>query len=91
MSTEINMEKWQEKRNTDSCFNKANSHETIFVLLGRDPAAPATIRFWIHERMRLKLNLPPDSQLFDADECASTMELDGDASTRDLHDILDDI
>jgi hypothetical protein len=50
--------------------------EMLFVLLGRDKAAPATIRFWIEERIRLDRNHPDDSQLREAEECARAMERD---------------
>lgn len=43
------------KQNPDpnSCYARALPDEPRFTLLGRDPAGPATIRFWRDERMRL--------------------------------------
>jgi hypothetical protein len=50
----------------------------IFVLLARDTAAPATIRFWATERVRLKKNRPDDPQIVEALECARIMEAERD-------------
>lgn len=60
-----------------SCMNKAHERELIFVLLGRDPAAPAAIRAWIAERIRLGKNQPEDSQLLMAGIDAITMYEEG--------------
>jgi hypothetical protein len=49
-----------------SCLNKARDNEWLFVLLGRDPAAPAAVRAWIKERVRLGKNLPADPQILEA-------------------------
>lgn len=35
----------------------------MFVLLGRDKATPATIRFWVNERIRLGKNTDIDDQI----------------------------
>jgi hypothetical protein len=48
------------------CLNKAKDDEWLFVLLGRDPAAPAAVRAWAAERVRLGKNLPADPQLLEA-------------------------
>jgi hypothetical protein len=53
---------------------KARDDEMTFVLLERDVAAPATIRFWIKERIRLGKNQPDDDQLLEAENCARVME-----------------
>lgn len=58
----------------DSCLNKADDDEMIFVLLGRDDAAPAAIRFWADERVRLGKNLPDDRQIVEAFKAAAWME-----------------
>lgn len=68
------MQKIAELHNADSCLNKANSDELIFVLLGRDIAAPETIRFWAAERVRLGKNHPADRQIQEAVACAAKME-----------------
>ena len=57
-----------------SCLNKANPDEMIFVLLGRDAAAPYAIREWIKQRIAMGKNKPGDAQLLDAEACAATME-----------------
>jgi hypothetical protein len=56
------------------CMAKAKDDEMTFVLLGRDPAAPETIRFWARERVRRGKNRPDDAQIVEALDCAATME-----------------
>ncbi|MBU6231389.1 hypothetical protein KGP36_01870 [Patescibacteria group bacterium] len=57
------------------CMAKALPEEMTFVLLARDPAAPATIRFWMKERNRLGRNTEPlDEQLAEAEMCALYMD-----------------
>ena len=68
------MLKIDEMDNEDSCFNRAKDDERIFVLLARDKAAPATIRFWANERIRLGKNQFHDRQIQEAFECAKLME-----------------
>lgn len=34
----------------NSCWNKAKDDEPVFILLGRDEDAPATIEYWLKER-----------------------------------------
>lgn len=68
------MRKRDELTNPDSCLNRARDQELTFVLLGRDAAAPAAIRFWIAERIRLGKNRPDDPQVVEAEQCARTME-----------------
>lgn len=57
------MRKHKELSNPKSCLNKANTAEPLFVLLGRDAAAPAAIRAWIAARLELGLNKEGDPQL----------------------------
>lgn len=57
-----------------SCLNKAAADEVLFVLLGRDRAAPATIRAWVAERVRLGLNQVGDQQLVEALATACRIE-----------------
>jgi hypothetical protein len=59
---------------TKGCMSRARDDEMTFVLLGRDASAPAAIRFWISERIRLGKNQPGDEQVSEAEECARTME-----------------
>jgi hypothetical protein len=49
----------------------------VFVLLGRDAAAPAAIRAWAAERIRLGKNAPTDEQIVEALRCADTMQAEG--------------
>lgn len=37
---------------TNDCFDKALPDEPVFVLLGRDLAAPGTVRQWAYQRER---------------------------------------
>lgn len=60
------MLKRHELTDPKSCLNKASDEENLFVLLGRDPAAPAAIRAWIAERIRLGKNAPGDGQILEA-------------------------
>ena len=57
-----------------SCLNKAAENELIFVLLERDAAAAATVRFWIQERIRLAKNKPGDPKLREAEQWAAQVE-----------------
>jgi hypothetical protein len=68
------MIKRDEIEDSESCFNKAQDGERIFVLLARDPAAPAAIRSWVAERIRLGKNTLTDQQVLEALECAMRME-----------------
>ena len=70
------MIKRDEIEHTESCFNKAQDGERLFVLLARDPAAPVAIRAWVTERLRLGKNEPGDAQILEAIECASLMEIE---------------
>lgn len=68
------MLKTEEMENSHSCLSKANNDEMLFVLLGRDIASPATIRFWVAERIRLGKNQPSDRQILEAENCAAYIE-----------------
>ncbi len=68
------MLKRDEVNNPLSCLSKAKDDERIFVLLARDQAAPATIRFWADERIRLGKNKRRDVQIQEAYDCADLME-----------------
>jgi hypothetical protein len=82
------MRKYEEMTRADSCLARARDEEMTFVLLGRDVAAPAAIRAWIAERIRLGKNRPDDAQVREAEQCARTMEADrpGPATTEDPRD-----
>jgi hypothetical protein len=49
----------------------------VFVLLGRDTAAPFAIRAWADERVRLGKNVETDAQIVEARACADTMANEG--------------
>lgn len=68
------MLKLEEVTDPYSCFNKGAPDEYMFVLLARDEAAPAAIRAWVQERVKLKLNTPTDKKIQEALECAAKME-----------------
>ncbi len=68
------MLKRHETEVADSCFNKAKEDELMFVLLERDPAAPAAIREWVNVRILVGKNRAHDPQILDALECARQME-----------------
>lgn len=68
------MRKIDEVLKTNSCLNKAKNNEMIFVLLGRDSAAPHAIREWCKERIRQNKNFPSDPQILEAIRCAEIME-----------------
>lgn len=58
----------------NSCMSRAKDDEMVFVLLGRDKAAPAAIRAWCDERIRLGKNRDDDPQITEALNCADAME-----------------
>jgi hypothetical protein len=68
------MKKSDELANPSSCFNKAGDSELMFVLLERDVAAAATVRYWVHERLRLGKNTPADPQIREALAWADSVE-----------------
>lgn len=68
------MIKRDEEKRADSCFNKALPDEWVFVLLGRDAAAPAAIRAWCAERVLIGKNRPEDEQIKEALYAAWCME-----------------
>lgn len=50
----------------DSCWNRADNDEPVFVLLGRDRAAPLVVREWIKLRVMSGKNTMEDKQIQDA-------------------------
>lgn len=71
------MRKKDELTKSHTCMQSAHPEEMVFVLLGRDPAAPVAIRAWIEERLRLGKNELTDAQIMEALACAETMEQEG--------------
>lgn len=68
------MLKREELSNPDSCLNRAADSEMLFVLLARDVAAPATVRFWVSERLRLGKNISTDGTIVNALRVAEEMD-----------------
>ena len=68
------MTKAEELSNLKSCLNRARLDEVIFVLIGRDAAAPDTIRFWTQKRISLGKNNVNDPQIKEALDCANKIE-----------------
>lgn len=71
------MRKKDELSKPNTCMAHAHPDEMVFVLLGRDAAAPAAIRAWVEERVRLGKNVRTDPQVTEALECARVMEGEG--------------
>lgn len=71
------MRKKDELASQQSCMSRAHPNEMVFVLLGRDPAAPAAIRAWCDERVRVGKNAETDHQIVEARACAETMQAEG--------------
>lgn len=58
-----------------TCYDKAKeTGEPMFVLIGRDPAAPETIRYWCLERLKTGLNAYTDDKITEAYAIAKAME-----------------
>jgi len=70
------MRKKDELSYPHSCMSKAKDDEMVFVLLGRDIAAPTAIRAWVEERVRTGKNMPDDPQILEAEACAKKMEIE---------------
>lgn len=71
------MRKKDEPSKTKTCMEHAHPEEMVFVLLGRDAAAPFAIRAWAAERLRLGKNVETDEQIVEALACAQTMANEG--------------
>ena len=68
------MKKRDELTNPNSCMSRARDDEWTFVLLGRDLAAPAAVRAWIEERIRLGKNTSTDQQIAEAEAWCAAVE-----------------
>lgn len=68
------MLKCNELSDPNSCLNKADDGEMLFVLLERDFAAPETIREWVRKRVELGLNQLGDTKLVSALATADYIE-----------------
>ena len=71
------MRKQDELSRKDSCIAHAHPKEMVFVLLGRDTAAPMAIYHWCAERIALGKNKEGDEQIIEARACADTMLKEG--------------
>ena|SRR6195256_1923623 len=71
------MRKKDELSLDNTCMAHAHPEEMVFVLIGRDVAAPVAVRAWVAERIRLGKNVSTDSQIVEALRIADTMELEG--------------
>lgn len=67
------VKKKDELTNPNSCMSKAHDDEMTFVLLARDPAAPAAIQGWIYRRVEMGLNDMADQKIKEAKECRLEM------------------
>jgi hypothetical protein len=67
------MRKRDELNDPRSCLSRARADEMLFVLLERDLAAPAAIREWIEERIRLGKNQREDAQITEAEAWIKTV------------------
>lgn len=65
------MRKRDELTDPTSCLNRGREDEWLFVLLGRDTAAPAAVRAWIEKRVELGKNQRTDAQIVDAENWIS--------------------
>lgn len=54
------------------CYDKAEPDEPMFILLGRDPLAPALVREWAQQRAETRGR--PDAKIDEARACADAME-----------------
>lgn len=68
------MKKKDELANPNSCLNRARENELVFVLLGRDPAAPVAIRAWAAARIAARKNIATDTQILEALGTADAIE-----------------
>jgi hypothetical protein len=57
--------------NPNGCLAKALPTEPMFILLGRDRAAPATIRFWADQRAQLGIE---DGESQDAEQLSEAID-----------------
>lgn len=68
------MLKTDEVTDPNSCLNRADDDEPIFVLLARDASAPGTVRAWVEKRIGSGKNRPDDPQMVSALAEADRME-----------------
>jgi hypothetical protein len=68
------MRKQFELADQESCLNRAQNNEMLFVLRGHDCCAPETIREWCWKRILRGKNKLEDKQIQEALAAADIME-----------------
>lgn len=68
------MLKCHEATDSNSCWNKAQEGEMVFVLLERDPCAAAAVRSWCAYRIQSGLNTPEDPKIQEAMQWVNIVE-----------------
>jgi hypothetical protein len=68
------MRKQFELNDPESCLNRAQNNEMLFVIRGHDVAAAYTIRAWCQMRITMRKNKPDDPQITEALAAADIME-----------------
>lgn len=68
------MIKRDELSNPNSCLNKAEPDEIVFVLRAKDESAPVAIQAWINHRLETGKNFAHDQKILDAQECIQMMQ-----------------
>ena len=76
------MRKRDELADRTSCLNRAADDEWIFVLRGRDVAAPAVVQAWIDERLRIGKNFRDDPKILEAQEWIAKVKAEQLAKVR---------
>lgn len=74
------------------CYANAEPDEPMFVLLGRDPVASATVLFWRAMKMRMRMDgksKTSDAKLAEALACSKAMEEWSKSKGKDAQDAFD--
>lgn len=69
----------------DSCLNRANDDERLFVLLARDLSAPVAIHAWVRDRIKTGKNRLSDPEIISAMATADAMEHERDDAKSGAH------
>lgn len=73
-----------EREKNEGCLAKALPHEMVFTLLGRDPIAAQTVRFWVARRIETGKNLSSDPEIREALDAANAMDAERAAIRAEL-------
>lgn len=68
------MKKYLEHSKPQSCWNKAQWTERLFILLERDAVTASTIRWWAAQRVQAGLNKADDKQIMEAIKLAEEID-----------------